>query len=252
MPQLIPTTRASMTRGDTSPVRAGESRELVIDEFIKSLAVLQDKLGLEKVIETSIIPAWELLAKCIDAPIPSFTGELSRSAFVEKLDDGIRIGFDAPHASVMNFGGDIKLNVPGYGSQKRTKKGTFASGFEDKEVTVYLEPNPYGSAKGPNYYFSGTLETEMSTFFLDLVEQLENQIYQSAAGRRRGSTKLFDIKFPTSRAFGGGPSAHFRGGRGTGLAGKGVGQGQGGKVGGSQAQYINRRVVGGGARRGTN
>jgi hypothetical protein len=88
------------------------------------------------------------------APVPFDTGALSKSGFVE----------NGPRAGHVNFGFNQFY------------------GFWQDVGTVNLPPKPYGSKKGPNFYFTETLRRRKLDAYKAVVAHIQDQL-QFAASR---------------------------------------------------------------------
>ena len=117
-------------------------------DFKRQLSKLTKAVGGDVVLEEAEAVAWELLARAENAPIPRDTGLLASSAFAKIVQAELKVlfGYNREYAAIQDLGG------------KR------------------LPPKPYGSAVGPNFYFSETLRRNQKWFLEEVAKRVQRRL----------------------------------------------------------------------------
>ena len=153
--------------------------EAVLDskDFVEGFEILGKQLSPETSLDDLEFVAHELIRRAIDSPIPSDTRMLANSAAVVKGRAGVTFGFNRRYAFFQDSARRkrpwiivprvkrilyIPITTKGrrlhrYGNNPADEGLEFGVDYVLRpRVTIKIKP--YGSAIGPNHYFSGTIQ----------------------------------------------------------------------------------------------
>lgn len=164
-------------------------------ELEKGVKKLTKVFGSDAVVKDLDLIAEELLRRSIDSPIPSDQRNLANSAatFVDKRRKEVSFGFNRSYAAFQDAPGRTTpyiirpkrkkiLYIPLTQKGRLHRRGNNPKDeglvrgkdyFLAKKVTIKIKA--YGSAKGPNHYFSQTLEENTDFALKALALRLERR-----------------------------------------------------------------------------
>lgn len=165
------------------------------EDLQKGFIALGRELSSEVTIEDSELVAHELIRRAIDSPIPSDTRALANSAAVVRGRGEVRFGFNRRYAAFQDSPGRsspwiivprvkkiLYIPISSKGRRLHRRGNNPADEGLERGKDYVLRPRvvipikPYGSAIGPNHYFSETLRRNQDFIFESLSEKAESRI----------------------------------------------------------------------------
>ena len=170
-----------------------------LSEFNKSMQALSKKFANKgPLIKEALTFTAEWVLGEAQKVVPKDQGTLARSATVEQISNGVEFGFNTRYAAAQDLGfpsmrlrpkrkkwlyvpiSDRGRRYHTYGRNPADEGLKYGTDYVLKKY-VDIRNKPYGFDKGPNKYFSGTLEKNKTTIFEVLIKRLKERLDDNSA-----------------------------------------------------------------------